>query len=125
MKRFLAVLLVLLPTVALAQDVPALDVPADARMDMWCGTAFDLMTRDAPADDTPQKRASAALYADGGQFLLQRAIPIFLESGYSDEALAAYRAKLDAAIGRAINGSGGGGVDATYSFQECSALIGQ
>ena len=42
----------------------------ESQMDMWCGTAFELMTRDAPADATPEKLASAKVYADGGQLLL-------------------------------------------------------
>jgi hypothetical protein len=120
MLRFLAIAAVLLPAAALAQDVPAAAV-----MDLWCGTAFDLMTRDAPADATAEKLASAKLYADGGHLLIQRAIPIFLESGYTDKALEQYRAELEATVGRVVNGSARAGEDAAYSFQDCSALIGQ
>ena len=111
----------LLPVAALAQEVPA-----EAQMDMWCGTAFELMTRDAPADATPEKLASAKVYADGGALLLQRAIPIYLESGYTDEALAKYRGDLEDSIGRVVNGSArANDDDAAFSFQDCSALIGQ
>lgn len=120
MLRFLAIVAVLLPVAAFAQDVPD-----EAVMDLWCGTAFDLMTRDAPADATAEKLASARIYADGGQLLIQRAIPIFLESGYTDEALASYRADLETTVGRVVNGSARAGEDAAYSFQDCSALIGQ
>lgn len=110
----------LLPLAALAQEVPA-----DAQMDMWCGTAFELMTRDAPADATPEKLASAKVYADGGALLLQRAIPIYLEAGYTDEKLADYRQDLEDSIGRVVNGTGRASDGAAYSFQDCSALIGQ
>lgn len=125
MQRFLVIAtsflaLTLAPTASLAQDVPE-----QARMDIWCGTAFELMTRDAPADATPEKLASAKVYADGGQLLIQRAIPIYLESGYSDAALADYRADLDDSIGRIVNGSARASDDRAYSFQDCSALIGQ
>lgn len=110
----------LLPVAALAQDVPA-----EAQMDMWCGTAFELMTRDAPADATPEKLASAKVYADGGALLLQRALPIYLEAGYTDDALADYRSDLEDSIGRVVNGTGRASDVAAYSFQDCSALIGQ
>ncbi|HEV2513870.1 MAG TPA: hypothetical protein VGV07_01360 [Devosia sp.] len=125
MLRFLLIVpvcaaLTLLPRAALAQEVPA-----EAQMDMWCGTAFELMTRDAPADATPEKLASAKVYADGGALLLQRAIPIYLEAGYTDEALADYRSDLEDSIGRVVNGSGRASDSAAYSFQDCSALIGQ
>jgi hypothetical protein len=110
----------LLPVAALAQEVPA-----EAQMDMWCGTAFELMTRDAPADATPEKLASAKVYADGGALLLQRAIPIYLEAGYTDDALADYRGDLEDSIGRVVNGTGRASDGAAYSFQDCSALIGQ
>jgi hypothetical protein len=118
MQRLLAAVLIVLPTtIAYAQDVPSA-----ARMDMWCGTAFEVMTRDAPGDAGPEKLAAAKDYADGGQRLIDRAIPIFLESGYSDEALAAYRENLDRQISRSIN-TGSGRPE--FSFQDCSALIGQ
>ena len=125
MLRFLVIApsfaaLALLPFAALAQEVPG-----EAQMDMWCGTAFELMTRDAPADATPEKLASAKVYADGGALLLQRAIPIYLESGYTDEALAKYRGDLEDSIGRVVNGSARASDDAAFSFQDCSALIGQ
>jgi hypothetical protein len=124
MLRFLVIApiaaVALLPAMAMAQEVPA-----EAQMDMWCGTAFELMTRDAPADATPEKLAAAKVYADGGQLLLQRAIPIYLEAGYTDEALADYRDDLEASIGRVVNGSTRATDDAAYSFQDCSALIGQ
>lgn len=124
MLRFLVIVPLLaaplLPAVALAQEVPA-----EAQMDMWCGTAFELMTRDAPADATPEKLASAKVYADGGALLLERAIPIYLEAGYTDEALADYRQDLEVSIGRVVNGSTRATDDAAYSFQDCSALIGQ
>lgn len=120
MLRFLAIALTLMPVAARAQEVPG-----EAQMDMWCGTAFELMTRDAPADATPEKLEAARVYAEGGHLLVQRAIPIYLESGYSDQALAAHRDKLEASIRRVVNGGAGAREDAAYSFQDCSALIGQ
>lgn len=120
MLRVLALAAMLLPVAATAQEVPT-----EAVMDLWCGTAFDLMTSDAAADASLEKLASARLYAEGGQRLIQRAIPIYLESGYSDAALAELRAELESEVARVVNGSGRAGEDVAYSFQDCSALIGQ
>ncbi|MDB5541732.1 MAG: hypothetical protein JWQ89_3459 [Devosia sp.] len=120
--------LVIAPLIlALALPLPAeaQEVPPEARMDLWCGIALDLMTRDPPADATPEKVAAAKVYSDGAQLLVQRAIPIYLESGYTDEALAAYRADLEDSIGRIVNGAARSGDESAYSFQDCSALIGQ
>ncbi|MBN9307978.1 MAG: hypothetical protein J0I99_09175 [Devosia sp.] len=120
MKRFLAYAMVLLPVAAVAQQVPA-----EAQMDMWCGTAFEVMTHDAPADATPEKLAAAAVFQRGGEALIDRAIPIYLEAGYSDQALAEYRSRLEESVSRIVNGSARTGEDPPYSFQDCSALIGQ
>ena len=67
--------------------------------------------------------AGEALRPD--ELLLQRAIPIYLEAGYTDEALADYRSDLEDSIGRVVNGTGRASDGAAYSFQDCSALIGQ
>jgi hypothetical protein len=120
MLKFLPVLLLLLPVVAVAQEVPL-----EAERDLWCGTALKLMTRDVPADITPEKQAAASVYAEGGQRLIDRAIPIYLESGYAPEVLDSFRARLETQVGRVVNGSDGGSDDAPYTFQDCAALIGQ
>lgn len=120
MLRLAPALLLLMPAVALAQEVPT-----EAERDLWCGTALQQMTRDVPADITPEKQAAADVFAEGGQRLIDRAIPIYLESGYSPEALESFRSRLAAQVNRVVNGVGGGGDDAPYSFQDCSALIGQ
>ena len=120
MLRVLPVLFLLLPIAAIGQEVPV-----EAERDLWCGTALKLMTRDVPADITPEKQAAANIYAEGGQRLIDRALPIYLESGYAPEALDSFRARLEVQVGRVVNGSDGGSNDAPYTFQDCSALIGQ
>ena len=120
MLRILVAILMLAPTTALAQEVPA-----EAQMDLWCGTAFELMTREAPADATPEKLAAAKVYADGGAYLVSRALPVYLESGYTNETLDSFRAGLEDAVGRIVNGAARSGEEPAYSFQDCSALIGQ
>lgn len=121
MLRPLAVLVLSLfaASAALAQEVPQ-----QAQMDLWCGTALKLMAGEAPADAAAENLAEAKSYADGGQRLVDRAIPIYLESGYTDAALKSVLARLEADVDRAINGTGNAMEDADYSFQDCSALIG-
>lgn len=110
--------------ILLAAAGPALaqEVPVAAQKDLWCGTAFELMTRDVATKDG-KAPAAAAPFIEGSQMLIKRALPIYLESGYSDTALANLRARLEADVARAIDGKGNG-ESAPYSFQDCSALIG-
>jgi hypothetical protein len=113
-------LLLLTPAPALAQEVPA-----EAERDLWCGTAFELLVADEPANASPEKLAAAEPYAAGAKRLIQRALPIYLESGYSDAALAAYRQKLEARVSGVVNGGGWGDGDQSPSFEDCKALLGQ
>lgn len=121
MRRLLALVLVLvLPGIATAQEVPP-----EAERDLWCGTAFELMVADEPADASAEKRAAALPYEEGARRLVQRALPIYLESGYSDAALTTYRQKLEASVSRVVNGGAWGDGDQSPSFEECKALLGQ
>lgn len=121
-KAAVAALVLLIVSLAPAR---AQEIPQQALMDMWCGTAFVMMAGAAPSDATAEQLAEAGSYAEGGKRLIDRAIPIFLESGYTDSALASFRARLEADVDRSINGGGSAMEDADYSFQDCSALIGQ
>jgi len=120
MRHLLALPLVLLAGAAMAQEVPA-----EAERDLWCGTAFELMVADEPADASPEKLAAARPYQEGAALLIQRALPIYLESGYSDAALATYRAKLEASVSRVVNGGSWRDADQSPSFEDCKALLGQ
>lgn len=120
MRHLPALLLVLAPAIALAQEVPA-----EAERDLWCGTAFELMVADEPADASAEKRAAAAPYEEGAKRLIQRALPIYLESGFSDAALLNYRQKLEASVSRVVNGGGWSDGDQSPSFEDCKALLGQ
>lgn len=120
MRHLLALLLIIAPTAGLAQDVPA-----EAERDLWCGTAFELLVADEPADASAEKLSAAKPYEEGAKRLIQRALPIYLESGYSDAALAAYRQKLEASVSRVVNGGGWSDGDQTPSFEDCKALLGQ
>jgi hypothetical protein len=116
----LALVLVFLPRPALAQEVPA-----GAVMDLWCGTAFALLAADTPTDAGDDKLALAKTYADGAEMLTKRALPLYLESGYTDRALAALRADLEKSIASVVRGPARQNESPPYSFEDCSVLIGQ
>ena len=120
MRYLLALLLVLAPVAALAQEVPP-----EAERDLWCGTAFELLVADEPADASAEKRAAAKPYQDGAKLLIQRALPIYLEAGFSDAALLTYRQKLEASVSRVINGGSWNDSEQSPSFEDCKALLGQ
>ncbi len=120
MRHQLALLLVLAPTAGLAQEVPV-----EAERDLWCGTAFELLVADQPANASPEKLAAAKPYEEGARDLIQRALPIYLEAGYSDAALETYRQKLEASVSRVVNGGGWNDGDQSPSFEDCKALLGQ
>lgn len=114
------VLLPLLAAPAVAQDIVT-EVPADAQKDLWCGTAFALMLKEAPAEKSGDKTGLKEAFRTGSQQLVERALPIYLESGYTNETLDAFRQKLEGEVSRTIDG----GAPGPYTFQDCSALIGQ
>lgn len=109
--------LLLAATAAQAQEVPV-----SAQMDLWCGTAFEAMTADAPAGATPEQAAGAKVYSAAGARLIDRAVPVYLESGYTDDALAELRSGLEATV-RATLGGSRGAEKPPYSFEDCSSLI--
>jgi hypothetical protein len=122
MRRPSALLPLLIPAFAcLSGAAMAQDVPAEAERDLWCGTAFELMVADEPAEASP----AAEPYREGARHLVQRALPIYLESGISDAALASYREKLDVTVARVVNGGGWSDGDHSPSFEDCKALLGQ
>ncbi len=120
MRHLLVLPLILLPGVALGQEVPP-----EAERDLWCGTAFELMVADEPADASAEKLDAARPFREGAERLIQRALPIYLESGFSDAALETYREKLHASVSRVVNGGGWGDGDQWPSFEDCKALLGQ
>jgi hypothetical protein len=120
MRYLLALLLIIVPAAVSAQEVPAA-----AERDLWCGTAFELLVADEPADASAEKLAAAKPYKDGARLLVQRALPIYLEAGYSDAALLTYRQKLEASVSRVVNGGSWSDGDQTPSFEDCKALLGQ
>jgi hypothetical protein len=120
MRFLLAFLLLVAPVAAMAQEVPV-----EAERDLWCGTAFGLLVADEPADASAEKLAAAKPFEDGSKLLIQRALPIYLESGYSDAALETYRQKLEASVSRVVNGGGWNDADESPTFEDCKALLGQ
>jgi hypothetical protein len=100
----------------------AQEVPVSARMDLWCGTAFEVMTTGAPAGATPEQLAAAKTYADAGARLIDRAVPVYLESGYTDDALADLRDEIGKTVRAGLDGTADTEAPA-YSFEDCASLI--
>jgi hypothetical protein len=119
-KLLIVIALALWAAPVLAQDIAG-DVPEDAQKDLWCGTAFGLMLKEAPAEKSGDKTGLKDAFKAGSTALIDRALPIYLESGYTNETLDAFRLKLEAEVSRTIDG----GAPGPYTFQDCSALIGQ
>jgi hypothetical protein len=113
-----------LGAIVLATPASAQEVPVGAQMDLWCGTAFQVMTADPPATATPEQQAAAKVYADAGQRLVDRAVPVYLESGYTDDALGDLRSTIGTAVKAGLSGTAGAEKPA-YSFEDCSSLIDQ
>lgn len=110
---------------ALIASAPAQaqEVPPQAALDLWCGTAFAMLAAGTPDDSGPDKRALAKGYADAGDRLIQRALPLYLESGYTDRALSNLRNDLAEEIGRIIHGPARMGERPAHSFEDCSVLL--
>lgn len=119
-KLLIVIVLAIGAAPVLAQDIAG-DVPLDAQKDLWCGTAFGLMLKEAPAEKSGDKTGLKDAFKAGSAELIERALPIYLESGYTNETLDAFRLKLEAEVSRTIDG----GAPGPYTFQDCSALIGQ
>jgi hypothetical protein len=117
MKR----LTVLLPMLLLATPAAAQQVPESAMKDLWCGLALTIAASEVPADATEEQKASVVPFVEGAEMLVARATGAYLEAGFTAESFALHRAAIEPEIESQITGGGG---DAAYSFEECSALLG-
>lgn len=117
MKRLMALVpAVLFSTVALAQEVPEA-----ARMDLWCGIAFNVVAADTPPDATEEQKAVVRQFTDGAQLLIDRATTAHMAAGFDEEGFAAYKAEREARVAAQLSMTG---EQADYSYEECSALLG-
>jgi hypothetical protein len=116
-------LAVLLAALALASPAPAQEIPEATAKDFWCGIAFDMASRDVPADAAPEVLSVTTPYKTGAETLLGRAKAIYLESGYTEEAFAALRTETEAEIAAQL-ASTDPAIEPQYSFEDCAALIG-
>lgn len=112
MRRLAALAALLLPTSALAQQIPEA-----AQMDLWCGLAFTVLAEDAP-DEAPAELV--ARFAEAGKALTDRASAAYLENGFSEQALVARRETILAEARSQLDSAE---LADTYSFEECSALL--
>jgi hypothetical protein len=118
MKRLLS----LLPALLLVTTASAQEVAAESVKDLWCGIAFGIVADTLAADAGDQQKALAQQYADGSTMLVDRAKLVHLAGGYTEETFAAHVETLTTDVGAQIQ-SQAPGATATYSFEECSALI--
>ena len=119
MRRLLCVAaLVLVAAPAIGQEIPEA-----TRKDFWCGVAFDLAARDVPEDAAAEVRSVTDPYKLGAQRLIERATPVYLESGYTEEAFTAFRAETEATIAAEL-ASTDPALRPAYSFEDCAALLG-
>jgi hypothetical protein len=116
-------LAVLLAALALASPALGQDIPGDTSRDLWCGIAFDMASRDIPADAAPEVLTVTTPYKEGAATLLGRAKAVYLESGFTEEAFEALRAETEAEIATEL-ASTDPAVEPQYSFEDCAALIG-
>lgn len=117
MKRLMA----LLPAVLLSAAAFAQEAPEAAKMDLWCGIAFNIVASDIPSDATEEQKTVVKQYTDGAQMLIGRATAAHMEAGYDEAGFAAHKAEREARVTAQVNVTGD---QADYSFEECSALLG-
>ena len=109
-----------LPLLLLAAGAPAQEASPQARMDLWCGIAFRIITADAPTDTAPEQDALIRRHAEGGERLVEAAKLAYLEQGTSEAAFEALVATTTVTVMRELNG-----VDPSqeFSFEDCAALL--
>ncbi|MHB1110247.1 MAG: hypothetical protein ACYCZU_08030 [Devosia sp.] len=111
----------LIPTVLLSTATFAQEAPEAAKMDLWCGIAFNIVASDIPSDATEEQKAVVMQYTDGAQMLIDRATAAHMEAGYDDASFAAHKTEREAHVTAQVNMTGD---QADYSFEQCSALLG-
>ncbi|MDP1731926.1 MAG: hypothetical protein Q8L54_12285 [Devosia sp.] len=117
MKRLMA----LVPAVLLVTAAFAQEAPEAAKMDLWCGIAFNIVASDIPSDATEEQKAVVKQYTDGAAMLIERATAAHMGAGYDAAGFATHKAGREAYVTAQVNMTGD---QADYSFEECSALLG-
>jgi hypothetical protein len=115
MRRLAVLPLLLFSGAAIGQQVPEA-----TEMELWCGLAFTIVAEGAPNDATPEQKALAQRFAEGGQQLIDQARAVYLERGYTEESFAAHIDSLRSQVTTQVDSAA---IPAPYSFEECSALL--
>jgi hypothetical protein len=112
---------------ATAAPAAAQVVPDEAVRDLWCGLAFEIISRDVPPDASEVQLQIVDRYRDGARTLVDRALVAHLAAGYSEPALEVHRADMVAEIeGQMAATPGEGSAEPLpYSFEECAKLVTQ
>lgn len=116
MKRLIAA--AALTPMMLASGAFAQTVPEEVDMQLWCGTAMVLFFSNPPPDLTPEEQKEAEGYIAGGTALLETVVQAHLDAGFTQEAIDAKKAEYETTVMQEITGDA-----ATYSFEDCLALL--
>lgn len=116
MKRLMA----LVPAVLISAAAFAQEAPEAAKMDLWCGIAFDIISADVPADAPEETKALAKQFADGSTMLIERATTAHLAAGYDEASFAAYKTEREAYVAANMAGPE---TEYDYNFEECRSLL--
>jgi len=114
-------LMALVPAVFFSTAVFAQEAPEAAKMDLWCGIAFNIVAADIPSDATDEQKAVVQQFTDGAVMLIERATAAHMEAGFDEAGFTAHKAEREAYVTAQVNMTGD---QADYSFEECSALLG-
>jgi hypothetical protein len=97
----------------------AQDVPDEANKQLWCGTAMVAFFSAMPSDQlSPEEQVEAQGYIEGGKSLIDTGAQAALDAGVAQEAVDKLKLDLQTLVMEEINGD-----KASYSFEECLALL--
>lgn len=114
MKR----LLLALPFALISTGAFAQDVPAEVRMDMWCGMAFQIVVV-APPDASPEDLVQIDRYLQGAAALVERATLGLTTAGLDAPGIEAFKAALLPVVTQQVNGT----EEPEFSPEACTPLI--
>jgi hypothetical protein len=107
-----------LPFALLTHGAFAQDVPAEARMDLWCGMAFQIVIVAQP-DATPDDLMQIDRYLTGAAVLIERGTAGLLAAGFDQAGVDRIKAELLPVVTGAVNGT----EEPEFSPDDCGPLV--
>lgn len=114
-------LMALVPAVLLTTAAFAQEAPEAARMDLWCGIAFNILASGVNSAAPPETQALAKQFVEGAAMLLERATTAHLQAGYDQAGFVTYKAEREAHVAANMAGPE---PDYDYKYEDCTVLIG-